>query len=247
MAISFGLHQRRLEPEILDQPGLDATAQQQALIGLARINFISASVYVLWRPIRALILRRQQAGDQRTVRVLDVATGGGDLALCLRRRAKANGLPLEVVGCDCNPVAIEHARASAIRRQVDGVSFFQLDALREPFPDDFDVITSSLFLHHLDEEAAVAFLRKMRESARELALVNDLIRSRLGWCLAFFGTRVLSRSPIVHNDGLLSVQAAFTMAEAMELASKAGWENAQIKWRWPFRFLLANAQGARAV
>jgi hypothetical protein len=78
----------------------------------------------------------------------------------------------------------------------------------------------------------------MREAAGKLALINDLLRSTAGWCLAYLGTRLLTRSEMVHTDGLLSVQAAFTMAEVRALADTAGWEKAELHWRWPYRFLL---------
>ena len=60
--------------------------------------------------------------------------------------------------------------------------------------------------------------------------------------LAYLGTRILSRSPVVHVDGLLSVAAAFTMSEALELARRARWEGATVRWRWPFRFLLSGGR-----
>jgi hypothetical protein len=96
----------------------------------------------------------------------------------------------------------------------------------------------SLFLHHLDEPQAVELLRRMSESARHLVLVNDLIRGRLGYALAWLGTRLLTRSRVVHVDGPLSVEGAFTRAEALELAERAGLHGATIVRRWPCRFLL---------
>ncbi len=237
MRLSTRLRQRHREPEIMDQPGLDVNRHRQALDGLARINWISASSFMLWPPIRALCKERLQAGDARPVRVLDVATGGGDVPVRMWRRARRHGLPLEVAGCDFSPVAIEHARRRASASQAS-VDFFTLDVLNDPLPGGYDVITCSLFLHHLEADQAVVLLRKMREAAGKLALVNDLLRSPAGWWLAYIGTRLLTRSQVVHTDGLLSVEAAFTMPEATELAQRAGWEGATIHWRWPFRFLL---------
>jgi hypothetical protein len=71
-----------------------------------------------------------------------------------------------------------------------------------------------------------------------MVLVNDLVRSRIGYILAFAGSRVLSRSPIVHFDGPCSVAAAFTRDEARQMAQRAGLEGARVDWRWPWRFLL---------
>jgi 2-polyprenyl-3-methyl-5-hydroxy-6-metoxy-1,4-benzoquinol methylase len=232
------LRERHLQPEIMDRPDVDAGAHHQALDAIARINYISASSLILWPPIRNLCRERQRAGDSRPVRVLDIATGGGDVPARLWRRARRKGIPLEVGGCDFSPVAVEHARQTAARMKAD-VSFFQLDLLNEPIPAGYDVITCSLFLHHLDEAQAVTVLGKMRQAAGTLALVNDLARARLGWWAAYFGTRLVTRSPMVHFDGVISVEGSFTPEEALAVAHKAGWDGATVRRKFPFRYLLS--------
>ncbi len=161
---------RRCQPEIMDQPGLDPTRHAQALRGLARINRISASDRILWRPLSTLL----RASPGRPIRVLDLATGGGDVPIRLWQRARRAGLALEVHGVDASATAIAHARAAA-RRTGAAVGFATLDVLREPLPAGFDVLTASLFLHHLDETQAVALLRHMGQAARRMVLVNDLV------------------------------------------------------------------------
>jgi hypothetical protein len=118
------------------------------------------------------------------------------------------------------------------------VRFFVLDALADPLPSDYDVVTCSLFLHHLDDAEAIELLRRMAAAARRLVLVNDLVRSRTGLTLAYVATRLLTLSPVVHVDGPLSVRAAYTPPEALELARQAGMQGATIQRKWPFRFLL---------
>jgi hypothetical protein len=118
------------------------------------------------------------------------------------------------------------------------VRFFRLDALGDPLPADFDVLSCSLFLHHLAEDDAVGLLRRMAQAARRMVLVNDLIRSPLGYVLAWCGCRLLSRSPVVHFDGPASVAAAFTLGEARALADRAGLAGAVLTRHWPERFLL---------
>lgn len=218
---------RRREPEIMDQPGLDAASHAAALRGLGRINVLSACAGMLWRPLRAL------AKTVKPLRVLDVATGGGDVPIRIARRA---GGALELSGCDKSATAIAFAQCQAERAGV-GVRFFRLDVLKDPIPDGYDVITCSLFLHHLDEDDAVLLLGKMGAASRYV-LVNDLARSRRGLVLAHAATRLLSRSSVVHTDGPRSVVAAYTPAEALALAERAGLNGATVVRRWPCRFLL---------
>jgi 2-polyprenyl-3-methyl-5-hydroxy-6-metoxy-1,4-benzoquinol methylase len=227
------LGQRRRRPEWMDQPGLDADEHARALRGLGRINRVSRSAAILWPAIARLA-----AGDPGgPIRVLDLACGGGDVPIALARRAAGAGLDVRIEGGDISSVAVryagQHAAAAAVPAR-----FFRLDALEDPIPEGYDVLTCSLFLHHLGEEEAIRLMRKMAGAARRLILVNDLVRSRFGYLLACAGVRVLSRSPVVHHDGPVSVAAAFTPAEIRSLAGRAGLEGAILTRHWPRRFLL---------
>ena len=226
--------QRRRTPEIMDQPGLDPAAHARALLGLGRINRVSRSAGILWPPLARLATTKTGG----PIRVLDLASGGGDVPIALARRASLAGLDLTLDGCDISPVAVDFA---ARRAEEAGLRmrFFRLNVLEEPIPPGYDALTCSLFLHHLGDDEAIALLGKMVEATRDLVLVNDLLRSRIGHGLAWAGCRLLSRSPIVHHDGPASVDAAFSFAEAEELARRAGMVGARLTRHWPVRFLLS--------
>jgi 2-polyprenyl-3-methyl-5-hydroxy-6-metoxy-1,4-benzoquinol methylase len=227
-------YQRRLQPEIIDQPGLDAAALHGALSGLERINWWSGSARIVWPPI----LELARTHTTRPLRVLDVATGAGDVPIRLWQKARRAGVELEIAGCDRNPLAVDFARKRAAAVSCP-VQFFAWDAFAGRPPGEWDVVMCSLFLHHLDEEQAVAFLQAMAAAARRLVLVNDLVRGRIGFALAYLGTRVLSRSTVVHADGPRSVEGAFTTKEVRDLALRAGLNGAKVKRRWPCRYVLA--------
>lgn len=228
------LAQRHRQPEWMDQPGIDPLAHSQALQGLRRINAFSGAVGSLFAPIRSLA--REHGGQP--LRVLDLACGGGDNTTALAERARREGLDVQIDGCDLSPQAVAIATRSAEERAL-GTRFFQADALNDPLPDDYDVILCSLFLHHLDQQQAVDLLQRMGRASRCLVLVNDLIRSPLGYGLAWAGCRLLSRSPIVHFDGPVSVQGAFQLQEVRALALQAGLEGAALRRSWPERYLLS--------
>jgi hypothetical protein len=230
---AINLSQRRLQPEIMDQPDLDARRHQQALVGLRRINSWSGSARILWPPLLALARKHAPL----PLRALDLATGGGDVPIRLWRKAQRAGLSFQIEGCDVNPRAVAFARSQAQESGAD-VTFFELDALRDPLPAGYDLLLCSLFLHHLSEEQAVALLRRMAAAAGRMILVNDLIRSLAGFTLAYLGTRLLSASSVVHIDGPRSVEGAFTIAEARVLARRAVLSSATLQRRWPCRFLL---------
>lgn len=230
---SARLRTRRREPELMDQPDLDPAEHERALRALARINCLSGIATALWPPLQQL----GRALSPQPVRVFDVASGGGDVALALARRAADCGIALQIDGCDLSPVAV--ARASRHAQEFGAnVRFFRHDALVGPLPETYDAVVCSLFLHHLDDSAAVGLLQRMAAAARHAVLVNDLLRTRRGYWLAWLGCRLLTRSPVVRVDGPRSVAAAFTIEEVGGLARRAGLCGAEISRHWPQRFLL---------
>jgi len=233
------LNQRDRQPELMDQPGLDVSAHHKALNGLRRVNWLSGGVPAIWQELRSLV---HFSSVDRPLRVLDVACGGGDVVLRLARQARASGLPIQFDGCDLSETALQLGCQTAQKQGILHVRFFQHDALREPFPEGYDVIMCSLFLHHLQEADAILLLKSMANAARRAIFVDDLLRTRWGYVLCWIGCRALSRSPIVHNDGPLSVRAAFTLDEARRLAVQAGLTSVQLRQHWPERFLLRSSR-----
>jgi SAM-dependent methyltransferase len=227
------LARRRREPELMDLPGLDPGEHRRALDALGRSHAVSRSAALLWRTLRGVL-----PADGRPLRVLDLACGGGHVLVDLARRAARAGVELEARGLDSSPVALEYARALAARAGARDVTFAFLDVAHQSLPEAFDVVLCSLFLHHLDDDGAVALLRRMREAARRLVVVSDLRRTVLGHSYAFVGCRLISRSRVFHVDGPRSVEAAFTTGEARVLAARAGLGGARVVQRWPQRFLL---------
>jgi SAM-dependent methyltransferase len=231
---SLSLPKRCRRAELMDQPGLDPATHASALGGLARINWLSRSDAILWPQI----VRLARAARGSAIRVLDLASGGGDVPIALGRRARRAGLDVRIEGCDISPEAVRFARVRSADRGLS-IRFFTLDVLNETLPSGYDVITSSLFLHHLDEESAVGFLRKSARAAGRLLLVNDLMRDTVGYGLAWAACHFVTRSPVVHHDGPISVAAAFTLPEVSTLAQRAGLYGASLTRHWPRRLLLS--------
>jgi ubiquinone/menaquinone biosynthesis C-methylase UbiE len=91
--------------------------------------------------------------------VLDVGCGTGTLAIAAKRRVGANG---SVYGIDASTEMIARAAGKA-RRAGQEVRFESAAIERLPFPDaTFDVVLSSVMLHHLPDEARRAGIREIR-------------------------------------------------------------------------------------
>jgi 2-polyprenyl-3-methyl-5-hydroxy-6-metoxy-1,4-benzoquinol methylase len=227
------LAQRTLVPEVMDDPALDPAKHEHALKSLSRINFFSTSAAIVWPAIQRLA----RTSPSRRLRVLDVATGAGDVPLTLWRKAKRAGLKLELAGVDISQRAVDFARSRA-RAVAAEIQFDQQDVLAGPLPEGYDVVMCSLFLHHLESDDARRLIHHMASAAKQMVLISDLRRSTEGWYLAFVASRVLTRSEVVHVDAVRSVEAAFTMPELRDLAATASLADVNVAPRWPYRMLL---------
>ncbi|QDV67623.1 Ubiquinone biosynthesis O-methyltransferase [Rosistilla carotiformis] len=226
------LKERRREPEWMDQPDLDPQLHHDALAGLTRVNAISGTTASLWGPISKLA---NSSGEP--LRVLDVASGGGDVAIGLAQQAAKSGLPVQVDGCDMSDVALAYAQQRADTLGLN-VNFLRADVLSDPLPTGYDVICCSLFLHHFDPPEVIQLLTAMRDSGARMIVISDLLRTRLGYVMCWAGIRLLTRSRMCHVDGPLSVQGAFTRSELRELADRAGLREMVLKNVWPQRLLM---------
>ncbi|MFG0242205.1 MAG: methyltransferase domain-containing protein [Phycisphaerales bacterium JB054] len=223
---------RVLTPELMDDPKLDPQAHAAALRGLARLNALSRSDALLWPTINSLARR---TGTRLSV--LDIATGSADVPIALARRAARQGIDLDLHACDISNTALAHANDRANRHGVK-INLFTHDALQEPFDRRFDIVTCSLFLHHLDTTHAEQLFTHAKAAAKRALLINDLRRTPAGLAAAWAASRLATRSHIVHVDAVKSVRAAFTPQEMSELATRAGLRSHEVCKRWPWRMLL---------
>jgi ubiquinone/menaquinone biosynthesis C-methylase UbiE len=102
------------------------------------------------------------AGVQPGQRVLDVGCGTGYFAGLLAQAVGAAGL---VIGIDASPEMIEYASR---RRRRPGRCRFQVGAAEALSfaADQFDVVVSSLFMHHLPADLRPTALDEMRRVLR---------------------------------------------------------------------------------
>jgi demethylmenaquinone methyltransferase/2-methoxy-6-polyprenyl-1,4-benzoquinol methylase/phosphoethanolamine N-methyltransferase len=121
-------------------------------------------------------------------KVLDVGCGTGTLALALDSRV-ATG---EIHGIDASPAMIEVARKKAT--QSGATIDFQVALIEAiPFPEaTFDLVTSSLMLHHLPDDLkrrGLAEIRRVVKSDGRFVAVDFAAQGHgpLGHLLAIFG------------------------------------------------------------
>lgn len=167
-----------------------------------------------------LRLAKLQPGE----RVLDVGCGTGTLAIAARKHVGASGA---VTGVDPAAEMIERAVKKARRANVD-VSFRTAAAEELPFANGtFDVVLSSLMLHHLPTETRRAGVKEMR---RVLKAGGRLLAIDFGQASGKKG--LLAR---IHGHGGVNANAL------IELVTDAGFEVAESGWagKWDLQYVLA--------
>ena len=229
----WALANRQRAEELMDDPTMDDRLHVGALRGLARVNRLSRTAASIW----AAMWRIERECNERPLRVLDLACGGGDITRRLAALALRDGRPFEFDGCDRSERAVDYAQRQS-GDSMPSCRFFVRDVLDGSLPDGYDYFVSSLFLHHLADEQAVGLFREMARACGRGFLVHDLERSSRGFLLAAAATRAVTRSPIVRTDSLLSVRAAFSFEEIKDIPIRAGLEDARCARLWPRRLLL---------
>lgn len=177
-----------------------------------------ARFYDLFDPVisparRTLI---ELADPLRGEDVLDVGCGTGTLAIAIRPKVSPGG----VHGIDASPEMIEVAKQKSAKAGAEiDLRVALIEAL--PFPNDsFDLVTSSLMLHHLPDDlkrTGLAEIRRvLRPGGRFLAM--DLAagsHSPIGHLLLIFGrTRGVSMTntlvPMLTEVGFGKVEVLST-------------------------------------
>ena len=169
----------------------------------------------------------ERVPPERTLVIVDVGGGRGDLAVRCVQWARRVGRRVRVVVVDRDPASL--ALGAAVCRPYPEIVRVCADATALPLAEDtVDVAVCALTIHHLPPDGVTAALAEMRTVSRGALVVNDLLRSRPTWMLVWLATRLFARHPFSHHDGPLSVRRAYDAEELRALAEKAGIRNARI-------------------
>lgn len=159
------------------------------------------------------------AAPARGEHVLDVGCGTGALAIALESHVGAG----KVHGIDASPEMIEVAKEKAAKAAADiDLQVALIEAL--PFPDaSFDLVTSSLMLHHLPgdlKRKGLAQIRRVLKPGGRFMAMDFAAQSRcpLGHLFSILGhahgeSTVAELTPMLKEAGFGDVQAIPTRHE----------------------------------
>ena len=156
----------------------------------------------------------------RTITIVDVGSGYGDMLRKIDGWAQRRGLSLDLTGVDLNPWSARAAeQATAAGRPIRFVTanIFDYQPARP-----IDIVISSLLTHHLDNASLVRFIAWMEATAAIGWFVNDAHRKALPYHVFRVVTRLLRFHEFVQHDGPISIARAFDPDDWQRLLSIAG-------------------------
>lgn len=186
------------------------------LHNLRQLNRYFGSYALVRRFLRRWIVRGAN------LRVLDIATGSGDIPRLVVSHARTVGAHVSVTAIDRQASTLAIARSMSA--EFSEIDFLEADALTFESEAPFDIVLCSLALHHFGDADAVALLARCRKLSRRYVLVADLRRGFLASAGVYLLTALVYREPMTRVDGRLSAARAFSFKEMRELARRAGWE-----------------------
>ena len=226
----INLQHRSYQKELMDGDDISFEAMAQTLKELNIINTRLGGHAITIQGIKKLLANKEQ------VLICEIGCGGGDNLFAVYKYCRSQNIPAKFIGIDMNAACIAFAK-----QQYPGIdcqwicSDYALVDFQDQQPD---IIFSSLFCHHFTDGQLVSMLVWLQQHSQRGFFINDLHRHWLAYYLIKYITKFFSRSYLVKNDACLSVARSFKKNEWEKLLKQAGIRQAEVQWKWAFRWLL---------
>jgi ubiquinone/menaquinone biosynthesis C-methylase UbiE len=208
-------------PELLDSDAGTPSEIDASLSDLNRINRWFGGIATT----QSLVGHVARELGSKSLSMLEVAAGAGTVPAAVATALAGSGIQIEVTLLDR---AASHLK-NGNRRAVAG------DALALPFSDrSFDLVSSTLFVHHLTPDEVVRFANEGLRVCRAAVVVNDLVRHPTHLGLVYAGMP-LYRSRITRHDAPASVWQAYTVKEMEDMLRKSNAARVEITRHLLFR------------
>lgn len=215
------------QPELMDDFSIQDERVDLALRELRMINYFLGGNNASKRGVTKLI--SDIPGEK--IYLLDAGSGSSDVLDDLKKKHKA----VQVISLDKNMRVCNFIKKNNNFKPM----IVCADAFNLPFKNkSVDIIHTSLFLHHFDNDNLNIILKKFNDVAKWGIVINDLRRSLRAYLGIKILTLLFSRSELVRSDAPISVRKGFVKSELIELLKEMRFTNYEIVKKWAFRWLI---------
>ncbi|MDB5258117.1 MAG: SAM-dependent methyltransferase [Chitinophagaceae bacterium] len=225
--------QRDDAKEILDDLEVQGEAVSQNLKELDIINTLLGGNTISVAALKTVV--KLHPGKKHW-KIADLGCGSGHLMLEMNKVLQQQTCTAEFTGFDANPFIVKYAQTHCAHDP--SIRILCHNVLTDPFPEIYDIVHASLFLHHFTADELVLLLAQLKKQTSTAIVINDLHRHPLAYYSIKWLTGLFSKSYLVKNDAALSVAKGFKKAEWTSLLERAGYNRYTIKWVWAFRHRL---------
>lgn len=230
MSLFLDTTYRSNDTELMDDFSMKGELLRDTLDKLGNINKWLGGNKITLHGIEQLL---KQQPKNKTYTILDLGCGHGDILRLVADYGRKYNYSFKLVGIDANQDAVDYANELSV--DYPELSFRNEDVFSEAFQElDYDIVLTTLFLHHFKEEDIKTLLSNLSKKATLGIVVNDLQRSEIAYGLFKLLGLAISNE-MIKEDGLTSILRAFKR-EDLEHISKALNLKSQIHWKWAFRY-----------
>lgn len=233
LPLMINLRNRSYQKELLDKDNIPFEDIKQTMRELNTIN-----KYLGGHKITIAGLKKLVAGYDlnKPINICEIGCGGGDNLRAISNYCSRKKIAVKFIGVDIKSECIAFARQQYPELQATWICN---DYQQTDFGNDKpDIIFSSLFCHHFNEDELTAMLQWMKKNATLGFFINDLQRHTLAYYSIKWLTNLFSQSYLVKNDAPLSVARGFIKQEWEEIFRSANINNFSFSWKWAFRYLI---------
>ena len=227
------LKERCTEEEQMDNPMLSDKALNGALKDISFVNKWLGGNAITVKVVASLI---NEFPEKKQWTIADVGCGDGEMLRLLAKYFSKSSLNVKLVGIDINEKGLNRARNEF--KEYANIQYQNFDIIdKSSNPEKYDILISTLTLHHIKEAYIVDFVKGMLSRCHYGVIINDLQRSKIAYSLFSVFSRIFIKSSVAKNDGLVSIASAFKRKDLEKYSQLLELNTYTITWKWAFRYL----------